>query len=73
MKTCRIEEKLMREIAAMNGQLNSLSSTWVRNEDERLLIQEKRDILSAELRNHHAKGHEGGRCPAFAGRLARVG
>ena len=71
MKTCRVEKKLMREIATMNDQLNSLSPAWVRDEKERLLIQEKRDILSAELRKHHAKGHEGRRCPAFAGRLAR--
>lgn len=72
MKICRIEEKLIREISAMNGQLNSLSPAWVRNEDKRLLIQSKRDELSVELRHHHAKGHEGARCPAFAGRLARV-
>ena len=73
MKTCRVEEKLMREISTMNGRLNSLSPTWVRDEDERLLIQAKRDDPSAELRHHHAKGHEGGRCPAFAGRLAKAG
>ena len=59
MKTCRIKEKLAREIATMNGQPNSLSPTWAPNEGERLLIPEKRDILSAELRHHHAKRHEG--------------
>lgn len=73
MRTCRVEEKLVREILAMNGQLNSLSPTWVRDEDERNLIQTKRDELSAELRHHHAKGHGGKRCPARDSRKGSFG
>lgn len=68
MRTCRVEEKLVREISAMNGQLNSLNPAWVSDEAERLEIQAKRDELSAELKHHHLKGHGGRRCPAFAPR-----
>lgn len=71
MSVCQVEEKLVLQISLMNGQLNSLSPTWLRDDDERQVVKEKRDILAAELKRHRTKGHDGKRCPSLEVRAKR--
>jgi hypothetical protein len=65
MKTCRVDENLVRELTTLSNKLNMLSPTWVRSEEERKEIQERREMLQAEIKQHRLKGHDGKRCPSF--------
>lgn len=68
MKTCRVENDLVRELAALSDKLNMLSPTWVRSEEEREEIQQRRDALHIEIKQHRKKGHDGKSCPSFESR-----
>ncbi len=72
MKTCRVEDDLVRELGTLSNQLNTLSSTWVHDEHEREEIQKRREILQAEIKQHRSKGHDGKRCPSFDARRAAL-
>ena len=68
MKTCRVEDNLVRELAVLSNKLNTLSPNWVRDELERELIQERRETLQVEIKRHRKKGHDGKGCPSFVSR-----
>lgn len=65
METCRIDVDLVRELAALSNKLNTLSPTWVRSAEEREEIQQRREVLQVEIKQHRKKGHDGKPCPAF--------
>ncbi len=71
MKTCRVDDNLVRELSALSNKLNTLSPAWVRSEEEREEIQHQRETLQAEIKHHRSKGHEGKPCPSF--NLRRAG
>jgi hypothetical protein len=70
MKTCRVEDNLVRELTTLSNKLNRLSPTWVRSEKAPGEIQERREVLQAEIKHHRAKGHDGNRCLSFDSRRA---
>jgi hypothetical protein len=65
MKTCRVEDGLVRELTTLSDKLNALSPNWVHSEKARGEIQERRETLQAEIKLHRSKGHDGKPCPAF--------
>lgn len=65
MKKCRVQDNLVREITALNNSLNTLSPTWIHDEQAREEIEERRQTLRVEIKQHRTKGHEGKKCPAF--------
>jgi len=72
MKTCRVEADLVRELTALSNKLNTLSPSWVHSEQAREQIQERRQVLQAEIKQHRSKGHAGKRCPSFDLRRAAL-
>lgn len=62
---CSIQDDLVSELAALSTKLNTLSPNWVRSEQAREEIQQRREALQIELKRHRAKGHDGQRCPGF--------
>src|SRR5215471_13141527 len=67
---CHIHDGLVQELSILNSKLNSLSPHWVRSEQAREEVQEQRETLQAELKEHRRKGHDGKRCPSFDPRVA---
>jgi len=65
VKTCHIEDHLVRELSTLNEKLNTLSPGWVRSEEAREEIQKRRETLQTEIKHHRSKGHDGKRCPSF--------
>lgn len=65
MKTCPIEDNLVRKLATLSDKLNTLSPRWVRSEEAREEIQQQRETLQVEIKQHRSKGHDGQRCPSF--------
>jgi hypothetical protein len=72
MKTCRVEDDLVRELATLSDKLNTLNPNWVRSEEAREKIQQRRETLQVEIKRHRAKGHDGQRCPSFDSRKAAL-
>ena len=70
MTTCRVESDLVRELAMLSNKLNTLSPSWVRNEESREEIQQRREALQVEIKQHRKKGHDGKSCPSFDARRA---
>ena len=54
----------MNELIALNNKLNTLSPALLRSEQARAEVQERRENLYVEIKQHRAKGHEGKPCPA---------
>jgi hypothetical protein len=65
MKRCRVQDDLVGQLDALNSKLNTLSPSWVHSEQEREEIQQRRETLQVELKQHRKKGHNGTRCPWF--------
>lgn len=68
MKTgnrCEVQDDLISELTALSNKLNTLSPNWVHDEQKRMKIQERRETLQVEIKQHRAKGHDGKPCPFF--------
>ncbi len=62
---CRIQDDLVSELTALSSKLNTPRPNWVRSEQAREEIQQRRETLQIELKQHRKKGHDGNRCPWF--------
>jgi len=67
--SCRVQADLISQLTVLNSKLNALSPHWVRSEQKREEIQQQRQTLQVELKQHRTKGHDGNRCPSFERRL----
>ena len=63
-KKCRVKDNLVNQLIALNNKLNTLSPAWLRSQQARAVVQEQRESLYVEIKQHRAKGHEGKSCPA---------
>jgi hypothetical protein len=61
---CKVKDDLVNQIITLNDKLNTLSPSLLRNEQARAEVQERRESLYVEIKQHRAKGHEGKPCPA---------
>ena len=61
---CKVKDKLVNQLIALNSQLNTLSPALLRSQEARAEVQEQREKLYVEIKRHRAKGHEGKPCPA---------
>jgi hypothetical protein len=61
---CNVEKDLVNQLVALNNKLNTLSPSWLHSEQARAEVQEQRESLYIEIKQHRAKGHEGRPCPA---------
>ena len=61
---CKVKDDLVKQLAALNDKLNTLSPDFLRSEEARAEVQERRESLYAEIKRHRAKGHDGKPCPA---------
>jgi hypothetical protein len=61
---CSVKDDLVNQLIALNNNLNTLSPAWLRSQQARAVVQERRESLYVEIKRHRAKGHEGKPCPA---------
>jgi hypothetical protein len=61
---CKIKDDLVNQLIALNNKLNTLSTSYVHNQQVRAEIQELRETLHVDIKRHRSKGHEGKPCPA---------
>ena len=61
---CKVKDNLVNQLIALNNNLNTLSPAWLRSQQARARVQERRESLQVEIKQHRAKGHEGKPCPA---------
>jgi hypothetical protein len=61
---CDVKDDLVNLLIALNNKLNTLSPAWLHSEQARAEVQERRESLYVEIKQHRAKGHEGRPCPA---------
>ena len=61
---CNVKDDLVNLLTALNDKLNTLSPFWLHSEQARAEVQEQRESLYIEIKQHRAKGHEGKPCPA---------
>jgi hypothetical protein len=61
---CNVKDDLVNLLTALNDELNTLSPSWLYGEQARAEVQEQRESLYIEIKQHRAKGHEGKPCPA---------
>ena len=61
---CNVKDDLVNLLTALNDKLNTLSPSWLYSEQARAEVQEQRESLYIEIKQHRAKGHEGKPCPA---------
>ena len=54
----------MDAIIGLNNKLNLLSPDRVSEHGQLVEIEERRQVLLVEMRNHRRKGHSGRPCPA---------
>jgi hypothetical protein len=62
--SCKVKDALVNQLIALNNKLNLLSPDLVHGDEERAEVQQRREILYAEIKLHRAKGHEGKPCPS---------
>jgi hypothetical protein len=62
--SCKVKDALVNQLIALNNKLNLLSPDVVHGDEERAEVQQRREILYAEIKHHRAKGHEGKPCPS---------
>jgi hypothetical protein len=63
-KKCKVKDNLVNQLIALNDKLNTLSPDLLHTEQARAEVQERRESLYVEIKQHRAKGHEGKPCPA---------
>ena len=61
---CDVKDELVSQLVALNNKLNLLSPDLVHGDEERAQVQQQRENLYAEIKQHRAKGHKGKPCPA---------
>jgi hypothetical protein len=61
---CNVKDDLVNQLIALNNKLNTLSPALLHSEQARAEVQERRESLYVEIKQHRAKGHEGKPCPA---------
>ena len=61
---CNVKDDLVNQLIALNDKLNTLSPALLHSEQARAKVQEQRESLYVEIKQHRAKGHEGKPCPA---------
>jgi len=61
---CRIKDALVDELQLLNNKLNMLSPKLLHSEEARALVQERREVLQLEIKQHGKSGHDGRPCPA---------
>ena len=61
---CKVKDDLVNQLTALNNKLNTLSPSLLHSEQARAKVQERRESLYFEIKQHRAKGHEGKPCPA---------
>jgi hypothetical protein len=66
MKICSIERDLVGKLTLLSDRLNTLNPAWEHDPNQRDEIQQRRQELQIEIKQHRAKGHEGKPCPSFA-------
>jgi hypothetical protein len=62
--TCKVKDDLVNQLITLNNKLNTLSPDLLHSEQARAEVQERRESLYVEIKQHRAKGHEGKPCPA---------
>ena len=62
--TCKVKDDLVNQLITLNNKLNTLSPDSLHSEQARAEVQERRESLYVEIKQHRAKGHEGKPCPA---------
>ena len=63
-KKCKVKDRLVDQLIALNNKLNILSPDWLHSEQARAEVQERRESLYVEIKRHRAKGHNGQPCPS---------
>jgi hypothetical protein len=61
---CKVKDDLVNQLIALNNKLNTLSTAFLRSQQARAEVQERRETLYVDIKRHRAKGHEGKPCPA---------
>ena len=61
---CNVKDDLVNQLIALNNKLNTLSPALLHNAQARAEVQERRESLYVQIKQHRAKGHEGKPCPA---------
>ena len=61
---CKLKDALVNQLIVLNDKLNTLSPALLHSEQARAEVQERRESLYVEIKQHRAKGHEGRPCPA---------
>jgi hypothetical protein len=61
---CKVKDDLVNQLVTLNNKLNTLSPALLHSEQARAEVQERRESLYCEIKQHRAKGHEGRPCPA---------
>ena len=61
---CQVKDELVSQLVALNNKLNLLSPDLIHGDEERAEVQQQRENLYAEIKQHRAKGHQGKPCPA---------
>ena len=61
---CKVKDNLVNQLIALNNKLNTLSPALLHSQQARAEVQERREILYVEIKQHRTKGHEGKPCPA---------
>jgi hypothetical protein len=61
---CKVKDDLVNQLITLNNKLNILSPALLHSEQARAEVQERRESLYVEIKQHRAKGHEGKPCPA---------
>jgi hypothetical protein len=61
---CKVKDDLVNQLITLNDKLNTLSPALLHSEQARAEVQERRESLHVEIKQHRAKGHEGRPCPA---------
>jgi len=64
VNNCKVKDNLVNQLIALNNNLNTLSPAWLHSQQARARVQERRESLQVEIKQHRAKGHEGKPCPA---------
>ena len=61
---CQVKDELVSRLIALNNKLNLLSPDLVHGDEDRAEVQQQRENLYAEIKQHRAKGHQGKPCHA---------
>ena len=62
--TCKIKDALVQELLVLNNKLNTLSPDLLHSEEAQARVQERREALYIEIKQHRKTGHQGKPCPA---------